>query len=74
MTENELLKRIGLRIKQLRTDEGWSQAEFGDKIDVEKSNVSRLESGRFNTKIYTLHNVAKAFKLSLSKLLEEIEK
>ncbi len=74
MTEKQLLKKIGLRIKQLRTEKGLSQADFGLEIDVEKSNVSRLESGRFNTKIYTLHKVAEAFELSLSELLDKIEK
>ncbi|MCB0715327.1 MAG: helix-turn-helix transcriptional regulator [Chitinophagaceae bacterium] len=70
MTEKQFLKKIGLRIKQLRTENGLSQREFGYMIDVEKSNVSRLESGRFNTKIYTLFKVAEALELSLSELLE----
>jgi transcriptional regulator with XRE-family HTH domain len=47
-----------------------SQREFGYKIDVEKSNVSRLEAGLFNTKIFTLYKVAEAFEISLSELLE----
>jgi len=55
MTEKQLLKKIGLRIKQLRAENGLSQREFGYKIDVEKSNVSRLEAGLFNTKIFTLY-------------------
>jgi len=74
MTEKQLLKKIGLRIKQLRAENGLSQKEFGYKIDVEKSNVSRLEAGIFNTKIYTLYRVAEAFDISLSELLDEIDK
>jgi transcriptional regulator with XRE-family HTH domain len=74
MTEKQLLKKIGLRIKQLRTEKGLSQADFGLEINVEKSNVSRMESGRFNTKIHTLYRVAEAFELSLSDLLDKIEK
>lgn len=70
MTEKQFLKKIGLRIKQLRTENGLSQREFGYMIDVEKSNVSRLESGRFNTKIYTLFKVAEALELPLSELME----
>jgi transcriptional regulator with XRE-family HTH domain len=73
MTEKELLKRVGLRIKQLRTEKGLSQADLGIEIDVEKSNVSRMESGRFNTKVLTLFKVAKALDLTLSELVK-IEK
>lgn len=70
MTEKQLLKKIGLRIKQLRAENGLSQRELGYKIDVEKSNISRLEAGLFNTKVYTLYRVAEAFDLSLAELLE----
>ena len=73
MTEKEVLKRLGLRIKQLRTQKGLSQADLGVEIDVEKSNISRMESGKFNTKILTLFKVAKALDLTLSELMK-IEK
>lgn len=73
MTEKEVLKRLGLRIKQLRTQKGLSQADLGVEIDVEKSNISRMESGKFNTKILTLFKVAKALDLTLPELLK-IEK
>lgn len=70
MTEKQLLKKIGLRIKQLRTEKGLSQLEFGYRVDVEKSNVSRLESGQFNTRIITLYKVAKVLEIDLSELLK----
>jgi transcriptional regulator with XRE-family HTH domain len=73
MTEKQLLKKIGLRIKQLRTEKGLSQRELGYEIDVEKSNISRLEAGIFNTKVFTLYKVAEALDLPLSELLK-IEK
>lgn len=73
MTEKQLLKKIGLRVKQLRTAKGISQRELGFEIDVEKSNISRLEAGQFNTRILTLYRVAKALDLTLPELLQ-IEK
>ena len=69
MTEKVFLKRLGFKIKQLRTEQGLSQADFGIEIDVEKSNVSRMESGRVNTRAYTLYKVANALNISLSELL-----
>lgn len=70
MTEKQFLKKLGLKIKQLRTDQELSQADFGLEIEVEKSNVSRMESGRVNPRIYTLYKVSKALNISLSDLLK----
>ncbi len=69
MTEKVFLRRLGLKIKQIRTEQGLSQADFGIEIDVEKSNVSRMESGRVNTRAYTLYKVANALNIPLSDLL-----
>jgi len=70
MAEKALLKKLGLRIKQLRTEQGISQSDFGLEINVEKSNVSRMESGKVNPRYYTLYRVAKALNMSLSDLLK----
>lgn len=70
MTEKQLLKKLGLRIKQLRTEKGLSQNKFGFEIEMEKSNVSRMEAGEHNVKIGTLLRVSKALEISLSDLLD----
>lgn len=69
MTEKQLLTKLGIRIKQLRVEKGFSQSQFGLEIDMEKSNVSRLESGQHNVKIGTLLRVAKALEISLPELI-----
>jgi transcriptional regulator with XRE-family HTH domain len=69
MTEKELLKKLGLKIKLLRTEKGLSQNQFGFEIDMEKSNVSRMEAGKHNLKVGTLFRVAKALEISLSELI-----
>lgn len=70
MTEKQLLKKIGVRIKQIRTEKGLSQSDLAYEVPMEKANISRLESGQFNTKIITLYNVAKALDMDLSDLLK----
>lgn len=69
MTEKVYLRKLGLKIKQIRTEKGLSQLALGIEIDVEKSNVSRLESGRVNARVYTLYKVAKALNVSYQELL-----
>lgn len=70
MTEKQLLKKLALKIKQLRTAKGLSQNQFGLEIEMEKSNVSRLESGSVSPKITTLNKIAKALDVSLSDLVK----
>lgn len=69
MTEKQLLVKLGLKIKQLRTEKGFSQSQFGMEIDMEKSNVSRMEAGKHNLKVGTLLRVAKALEISLPELI-----
>jgi transcriptional regulator with XRE-family HTH domain len=70
MTEKEILKKLGHKIKQIRTEKGISQLTLGIEIDVEKSNVSRIESGRVNPRFFTLYKVSRALDISLSELVD----
>ncbi|MFT3903999.1 MAG: helix-turn-helix transcriptional regulator [Niabella sp.] len=70
MTEKQLLKRMGLRIKQLRTEKGLSQNALGVEINMEKSNLSRLESGSVNPRFLTLYKVAKSLDVPVSELFQ----
>jgi len=78
MTEVQLLKKIGQRIKDIRENKEMSQDSLGiamsmDKKAVkeyDKSNVSRLESGKTNPRIFTLYRVSKALDVSLDELMK----
>lgn len=69
MTEQELLKKLGQRIKDIRKEKGMPQIELAVELNYEKSNMSRLESGRINPRISTLHKVAKALDIKLQDLI-----
>jgi putative transcriptional regulator len=36
------------RIRQLRTDRGWTQAALADLLDVSRQTVNALETGRYD--------------------------
>ena len=70
MTEQDFLKKVGARIKMLRTAKGISQQKMAiEAFNTDKSNISRLESGRINPSIYTLYKVADYLEISLSDLV-----
>ncbi len=52
------LTEIGLRIRKLREEKGLSIQDFADKLDIEYTNVVRIEKGRTNFTIGTLVKIA----------------
>lgn len=52
MTKEQLIKerhRIGSRIRELREQSGMTQDELAEKTGLKRPNISRIESGRYNT-------------------------
>lgn len=70
MKESVLFKKVADRIIKLREERGLSQQEFAGMLDYEKSNMSRLESGKVNIKLNTIYKVAQALDVSMSELLD----
>lgn len=69
MDEREFLWKLGQRIKKIREEKGMQQIELAVEIDYDKSNTSRLESGRLNLRIGTLYKVSRALGITLSELV-----
>jgi len=60
---------LGARIKQLRKETGWSQAELGDKIGTDSQRVSRYENERITPSLDAIVRIAEAFNVSIDYLL-----
>lgn len=53
---------IGNRIKKLRQDKGWTQAELGAMVGVQKAAVQKWESGHVqNLKNSTIRRLCEVF-------------
>lgn len=70
MNEKELLWRIGQRVKQIREEKGITQQSIANNIDTDRANISRLESGRVDSRISTLFRIATDLDVPLPTLLE----
>lgn len=56
----EARKRIGERIRQLRTERGMSQIELAEKTGLVQPHIPRIEQGRYSVGFDTLQAIAKA--------------
>lgn len=63
-------KEIGLKIEQLRKLRGLTQVELAKLAGIDRTNISKIESGRYNVGIDILNRIADALKASW--LLKEI--
>ena len=52
------MRKLGEKIKELRTERGLSQKQLADKIGVATNTVSQYESGKSKTSIDILSNLA----------------
>ena len=65
-------KAIGARIRFLREQNGLTQVTFANMVNVERTYLSKIESGERNPSIDMLERIAGGFDMSLSEFLEGI--
>ena len=60
-------------LKEIRKEKGLSQKELADKVGIEQSALSHLETGRNNPTITTAQALAKALGCTVDDLIREPE-
>lgn len=67
----EACKRLGLRIKWLRSEKQITQEELSEKAGMFRTYVSRVEAGRANPTVTMLYQIAHALGVPVGQLFEE---
>ncbi|MEA5062330.1 MAG: helix-turn-helix transcriptional regulator [Petrimonas sp.] len=70
MRNEELFKKIGLKIRVLRESKNLSIQEFSDKINIEYNNLIRIEKGRTNPTLGTLYKICQALNAKLVDIVD----
>jgi transcriptional regulator with XRE-family HTH domain len=70
---NLLLRALGQRIRELRTEQGYSQEGFADKCGVHRTFMGTVERGESNLSFQNIVKVATTLGVPLSKLFSELE-
>ena len=65
-------KRIGNRIRELRTKTGLSQEKFALKIGMDRTYFASVELDKRNVAVINLEKIANGLEISLSELFENI--
>jgi len=72
-SEAKLLKTFGRSIRSLRKQRGLSQEALAEACGLSRNYISDIERGVRNPGVLVLVALAKALRVSLRELFEEIE-
>jgi transcriptional regulator with XRE-family HTH domain len=65
-----IVKAVGERIRELRTERGLSQEDLANEAEVPLSQIGRIERGENNPTISTLYVIALALEVELKVLVD----
>ena len=68
MHEDDIRHRFGARVRQLRTERGWSQEAFADRARLHRTYVGAIERGEQNLSLQNIERLAATLGLSLAEL------
>jgi transcriptional regulator with XRE-family HTH domain len=61
MIKNEQERqRIGQHIAQLRKEQGMTQQDLADRVEMQRAHIARIEAGRYSVGLDTLAAIAQA--------------
>jgi putative transcriptional regulator len=49
------------RLKSLRAERGWSQAELAERLDVSRQSVNAIETGKYDPSLPLAFRIARLF-------------
>ncbi|WP_143884785.1 helix-turn-helix domain-containing protein [Chryseobacterium binzhouense] len=67
------LKKIGNRLKKIRLQKNLTQKDLAFLIDVEISQITRIERGIINTSILNIIKISEALEIPLSDFFKDFE-
>jgi putative transcriptional regulator len=59
------------RIRVLRAEKRWSQAELADRVRVSRNSINAIENGRFDPSLPLAFRIAAAFELSVEEVFDK---
>lgn len=56
------------RLEELRAQNGWTQQDLADKVEVSRQTIISLEGGRYNPSITLAFRLARQFGVKIEEL------
>ncbi len=59
------------RVRQLREQFGWSQAELAERLDVSRQTVNAIETEKYDPSIKLAFKISRLFELPIEAIFTE---
>jgi putative transcriptional regulator len=59
------------RLRELRGERNWSQAELAERADVSRQTINAIETGKYDPSLPLAFVLARIFKLKIEDLFED---
>ena len=70
MNNGDILTRFGKRVRKLRKSQGYSQESFAAECGLDRTYLGGIERGERNVALQNIGAIAKALRISVSKLTQ----
>ncbi len=61
------------RLKVLRAERGWSQAELAEKLEVSRQSVNAIETGKYDPSLPLAFKIARLFGKMIDQVFDDGE-
>jgi transcriptional regulator with XRE-family HTH domain len=68
--DKEFLEKFGRNLRKIRQENNLSQEALSDKIEVPRSQISRIERGKGNPTVNTLKRIADVLEVDIELLFQ----
>jgi len=58
------------RVRELRDQRGWSQAQLADELDVSRQTVNAIETGKYDPSLPLAFAIAALFGLRIEEIFD----
>jgi transcriptional regulator with XRE-family HTH domain len=69
-THESIQKQFGKKVRELRTQRGYSQEGFAFECDLHRTYIGCIERGEKNVTITNIEKIAKALKVEICQLFK----
>ena len=59
------------RLKVLRAERNWSQADLAERLEVSRQSVNAIETGKYDPSLPLAFRIAKLFELPIEQIFSE---
>lgn len=58
------------RIRELRTERGWTQADLAARLEVSRNSVNAIENGKYDPSLPLAFSIAELFDLPIEEIFQ----